>query len=206
MNYWEYLGSKVRHNPFPQVVLHGLAKMRITIQPYYLFVEGLFGRTIPRYETGFNEYDLSFLGREDMKVIAAIPHRLFSEEQLLLRLEEGKLCFGATCRGEIAAFTWCDLDECHFQGYSFPLKKNEAYLFDAYTLDSFRGRGVAPFIRYQLYKELAKSGRTTLYSISERFNIPAIKFKKKLNGEIVGRGLSLELFRRWRLNSQLKRM
>jgi hypothetical protein len=26
------------------------------------------------------------------------------------------------------------------------MKKDEAYLFDAYTLDSFRGKGIAPYI------------------------------------------------------------
>lgn len=206
MDYLRYVRSKIRHDPFVQVILDGLAKIGIKIQPYYLVVEGLSDKSIPHLETGFNEYELGFLGSKDMKVISAIPYRVFSEEQLLLRLKAGKMCFGVKHRGNIAAFTWCDLDECHYEGYRFPLKQDQAYLFDAYTLDSFRGKGIAPYIRYLLYKELAKTGRKTLYSISDRFNLSSIRFKRKLNAKLVGRGLSVVLFRKWRFSSQLRRI
>jgi GNAT superfamily N-acetyltransferase len=206
MDYLRYVRSRIRHDPFVLVILDGLAKIGIEIQPYYLVVEGLFDKSIPHLETGFDEYELAFLGSKDMKAISAIPYRVFSEEQLLTRLKEGKMCFGAKHRGDIAAFTWCDLDECHYKGYRFPLKQDQAYLFDAYTLDSFRGKGIAPYVRYQLYKELAKAGRKTLYSISDRFNVSSIRFKKKLNANFVGRGLCVVLFRKWRFSSQLRRI
>ena len=79
-------------------------------------------------------------------------------------------------------------------------------LFDAYTLDSFRGKGIAPYIRYQLYKELEKTGRMTLYSISERFNLSSIRFKKKLNARLVGQGLCVVLFKKWRFSTRLKKL
>jgi GNAT superfamily N-acetyltransferase len=139
-----------------------------------------------------------------MKVISAIPYRSLSEEQLLLRLEEGKLCFGAKHRGIPVAFTWCDMNECHYEGQRFRLKDDEAYLFDAYTLDSYRGRGIAPYIRYQLYKELAKLGRTALHSVSERFNSSSIRFKEKLNARLVGRGILVQLFSKWHFSSDFK--
>ncbi len=144
------------------------------------------------------------MGPEDMKVISDIPHRGFSEDQLLLRLKEGKMCFGVKHEGTIAAFTWCNLDECHYKGCRFPLKKDQAYLFDAYTMDSFRGRGIAPYIRYQLYRELEKIGRMTLYSISERFNPSSIKFKEKLNAELVGEGVCVLLLKKWFFRSRLR--
>lgn len=205
MNYVKYVRSKIQHDPFIRVILDGLAKVGIKIQPYYVVVEGLFGNSMPRLETGFDQYELGFLNSKDMKTIAAIPHRVFSEKQLVLRLTEGKMCFAAKLQRSIAAFTWCDLDAFHFKGYSFPLKQDEAYLFDAYTLDAFRGKGLAPFIRYQLYKELARSGRNTLYSCSERFNLSSIRFKKKLHAKIVGRGLFVELFNKFSFNSRLKK-
>lgn len=206
MNYLKYIRLKIRHNPFPRVILDALAKMGIKTQPYYLCVEGLSDRTLPPYETGFHQYLFSFLGPEDMKKIGTIPHRFFSEQQLLSRLKKGQLCFAAKCRGKIAAFAWCNLEECHYDGCNFPLKNHEAYLFDTYTLNSFRGRGIAPYLRYHLYEELARMGRKRLYSVSERFNIPSIRFKQKLNAKFVGRGIYVELFKRRLFCSSLKRL
>jgi GNAT superfamily N-acetyltransferase len=206
MAYLKYVRSRIRHSPFIRVILDVLAKIGIEIDPYYLVAEGLFDDTIPHLEAGSEEYEFGFLGPEDMKAISAIPYRIFSEEQLLLRLREGKMCFGAKHRGNIAGFTWCDLDECHYKGYKSPMKKDEAYLFDAYTLDSFRGKGIAPYIRYQLYKELEKAGRKTLYSISERFNFSSIRFKKKLNARLVGQGLCVVLFKKWLFSTRLRRL
>ena len=206
MGYLKYVRSRIQHSPFIRTILDVLAKIGIEIDPYYLVAEGLFDDTIPHIEAGSYEYELGFLSPKDMKAISAIPNRIFSEEQLLLRLREGKICFGAKHRGNIAAFTWCDLDECHYKGYKFPMKTDEAYLFDAYTLDSFRGKGLAPYIRYQLYKELEKTGRMNLYSISERFNLSSIRFKKKLNARLVGQGLCVLLFKKWRFSTRLKKL
>jgi len=148
-----------------------------------------------------NEYELGFLGLQDMKVIGSIPFREISYEEVLTRLKEGKMCFGAKQEGNLAAFSWCDIEEFNFKGLGFPLRKNEAYLFDAYTFDSFRGRGMAPYLRYQLYKELAKMGRHRLYSVSERFNASSLRFKRKLNARVIGSGLYVGIFDRWRFGS-----
>ncbi|MBW2173573.1 MAG: hypothetical protein JRF64_02805 [Deltaproteobacteria bacterium] len=192
---------KIRYNPFPRVVLDGLTKLGIKIDPYYVFREGLFDGVLPPLKVRQDEYELGFLGPEDMKVIASIPFREFSHEQLMTRLKEGKMCFGAKQRERLAAFTWCDVEECNCEGLRFQLKDDEAYLFDAHTMDSFRGKGIAPYLRYQLYKKLAKLGRTKLYSISIRFNAPSLKFKEKLNAKLIGSGLFIELFHRWHFSS-----
>lgn len=201
MGYTKYIRMKIRYNPFPRVVLDGLAKLEIRIQPYYVVLEGLIDGVLPDLEVQRNEYELGFLGKEDMKVIGSIPFREISYEEVLTRLKEGKMCFGAKQSGELAAFSWCDIEECNFMGLRFPLRKNEAYLFDAYTFDSFRGRGIAPYLRYQLYKELGKLGRHRLYSITETFNASSLKFKRKLNARVIGSGLYVDILNRWRFSS-----
>ena len=140
-----------------------------------------------------------------MKTISSISGRHITEEYLLERLRNGQKCFGLKYRGELAAFTWCDFDKFSFKLCGFPLKDNEAYLFDAYTLMHFRGKGLAPYIRYQCYKELAKSDRHKLFSISEYVNTPSIKFKKKLNAKLIELHLSVELFRKWSFDLHLKK-
>lgn len=201
MHYTKYIRMKIRYNPPPRVILDGLAKLGIRIQPYYVVLEGLSEGVLHDLEAQRNEYELGFLELQDMRVIGSIPFREVTYEELVTRLEEGKMCFGAKHAGELAAFSWCDMDRFNFKSLEFPLRKNEAYLFDAYTFDSFRGRGLAPYLRYQLYKELAKLGRHRLYSISERFNASSLKFKKKLNAEVIGSGLYIDILRKWRFSS-----
>jgi len=77
-------------------------------------------------------------------------------------------------------------------------------LFDLYTLISFRGRGIAPYLRYQMYKELFRLGRKRLYSISNRYNTASIRFKTKLNAKILYSGVHLELLKRWHVSSRVK--
>lgn len=207
MYYLKHIWVKFKYNPFAKVVLDGLSKMSIRVSPYYIVLEGLFNRSMPDLEKGFEGYDIGFLGAEDMREISVIPgpDRIFSEEDLLLRLKQGKKCLGIKYNERIAAFTWFDLAEFKSIFLRFLLKKNEAYLFDAYTMMSFRGKGLAPYMRCQCYKELAKLGRNKLYSISECFNTPSIRFKMKLNAKIIELYLYVEIFKRWRFNSRLKR-
>lgn len=206
ISYVKYVRARIDRDPFVRIVLDGLAKARIKIQPFYLFVEGPFDGRLSHLEAGFDEYELGFLGPGDMGLISAIPYRYIPREKFLLRLKEGKRCFAAKHRGKIAAFTWCDMNKCHYKGCRFELEEDEAYLFDAYTIDSYRGKGLAPYVRYHLYGELAKLGRKRLYSVSERFNISSIRFKKKLNAQLVGRGLFVEFFWKWHFSSALKRI
>ena len=205
--YLKHIWGKIKYSPFIRLILDGLTRIGITVSPYYVVLEGLSNGSMKHLERGFDEYDIGFLGTQDMKEISIIPgpDRVFSEEELLLRLKEGKKCLGVKYRGEIVAFTWFDLVECSSMFYRFSLKKDEAYLFDAYTLMSFRGKGIAPYMRYQCYKELAKLGRNKLYSVSECFNTPSIRFKMKLNAKLLELGLFVELFKKWRFNSRLKR-
>lgn len=189
-----------------RVLIDGLAKLGFRIEPYYLMLEGVPAGGLPHLESGFSDYALGFLGPQDMKALAAIPGRVFSEEELLRRLQEGKLCLGVTYRGEIVAFTWCNLEDCTFEQHRlFLLRENEAYLFDAYTVESFRGKDIAPSMRYRCYQELAKLGKEKCYSITVVFNVPATNFKKKLGAQVLELDVFVELLRKWRFYYSLKR-
>jgi GNAT superfamily N-acetyltransferase len=203
--YLKYISQKICHNPSPQIILDGLNKLGINIMPFYVFSENLSNNTTPHLGTGLDEYDTGLLGPEDMREIAEIPFRNIPEETLLKRLNDGKLCFGMKYHGKIIAFSWCDPKGCEFKGYNVPLREDEAYLFDAYTLPSFRGKGLLPYLRYYQYMELAKSGKCRFYSISEYFNTAAIRFKEKLGAKKIGTGLLIGLFHKWHLNLRLKR-
>jgi len=197
MGYFRDLWSKIRYSTWLRLVFDALARAGIVIQPYYVVMEGLFGDPMPRMGDGFEEYEVGYLGPGDMNIIAAIPGREVSLDSLNRRLAEGKRCFGIKRRGELAAFTWADLKNLSGGAYSRPLDPDEAYLFDAYTLIPFRGRGIAPYIRYLVYRELEKLGKTRLYSISLYVNTPSIRFKKKLNAKFLELRMYYRIFRRW---------
>jgi hypothetical protein len=205
IEYLKYILQKIRYNPYPRVILDGLNKLGINLMPFYVFSEHLFNKTIDNLEVGFNEYDGGFLGPEDMKNISKIPFRNISEECLLKRLKDGKLCFGMKYEDKLAAFTWCDLKRCNFKGYSLALEEDEAYLFDTYTFPPFRGRELAPYIRYQMYKEMSKLGKHRFFSISEYFNTPSIKFKEKLGAKKIEMRLLIDVLNRWHFIFRLKR-
>ena len=187
---FKYFRNRLRHDRFLKLASDGLDRCGIIFRPYYLVLEGLFDQSIAELESGFDDYELAFLNEAEMTEIAQIPGRYVTESQLLQRLREGMLCFALKKDRELAAFTWIDLNQCHFTGHTFSLKEDEAYLFDAWTMVPFRGKKVAPYLRYQTYKELEKRGRNRLYSISEYVNTSAIKLKKKLNA----RHLELAVF------------
>jgi GNAT superfamily N-acetyltransferase len=182
-----------------------LAKLGISIVPYYWTQEGVDNSPPPALQNGFEDYSFGSFGPEDIKTIASLlPRR--SEDDLLARLARGQLCFGLKYRGQIAAFTWCELDECSFRWHNVPLNDHEAYLFDMNTMESFRGKGLAPYLRYRVYGALKEMGRDTFYSVTYRFNAPAIRFKQKLGAKFLWLGVGVGLlFGRVRLHRVLKR-
>ena len=197
-HYLRKLWLKSKYDPLARLVIDALAKIGIRFTPYYIVLEGLSGETIAGLENGFEEYETTFLGTDDMKAIAALPGRSMPQEKLLDRLEKGQVCYGVKYKSRPVAFNWFDLLEFNYMGHRFTLKENEAYLFDAYTDMDFRGKGLAPYVRYQTYKELERTGRTRLYSVSDYFNASSIKFKKKLNAKFVELHWSLICFKKWR--------
>ena len=181
-----------------RVLLDTLAKVGVLISPYYLVLEGLQNGRLPHLEKGFEEYDFGFLGPQDMNALAAIPGRISSEADLLQRLAKGDKCFGVRYRADIVAFSWCNFSSYAFEKQkALPLQENEVYLFDAHTIEQFRGVGIAPAMRYRCYQELAKLGKERCYSITIAFNTPAMHFKQKLNAQVLELAVYVELWGRW---------
>jgi hypothetical protein len=187
-----------------RLTIDALSQAGLRIEPYHLFLEGSAGA--PPIGRALENHEVGFLGTEDMPEITAIAGRNFSHDEMLARLREGKRCLGIKHEGRIVAFTWCSFTACQFENDRlFPLHDDEAYLFDAYTLEAYRGHDLAPLMRYRCYQELAKIGRTRCFSVTVLFNLPAMRFKKKLNAKVVELWVLIEIFGRWRFNRRLKR-
>jgi GNAT superfamily N-acetyltransferase len=191
--------------PSTQRIVDALKKIKIKVYPYLIFVEEFYENiTHPQIDNELNKYKIVFLGPEDMKTIEALPDRKPTETELLNRLNEKKVCIALKHGQELAAFTWYDLKECNIHGIKCPINDNEAYLFDAYTQPSYRGKGIAPFVRYRSYQELKNIGKHRLLSFSNYYNTPAIRFKQKLKAKPIELRIAVGL-RGLRIDLRLRR-
>jgi len=202
--YFKELWIKFRYSHFLRLFFDGLARFGVRIAPYYLFQEIIPPDKSPGCPAGFDDYKVSFWGLEEIKLMALIPGRKFSEEFLVQRLTDGHKCIGFKKGNELVAFSWCNLKEISVKWNLHPLKKDEGYLFDAYTFPDYRGKGISPFLRSHFYKELHKLGRTKLYSYVDCFNTSSIRFKQKLEAKKVKLILIFDLFGKWHLSFLLK--
>jgi GNAT superfamily N-acetyltransferase len=196
-----YIVSKFRYDTLMQVFLDALKMIKIRINPYLIFHEGL--KLTP---VGFEikkpaGIEFGFLQKEHMPMLLNFPDRYESLATLYRRLDHGDVCVAAWSDGKIIAFSWADFSELSFVPYHMRLLDSEAYLYDAYTSTEFRGKRIADALRYYLYEVLAERGKLTLYSVSQRYNPPAIRFKTKLGAKVVDSGISVRFFSRWEIKT-----
>lgn len=66
-------------------------------------------------------------------------------DQFHARLQRGDLCFAAYSNDEFTGFVWLDFPPGSEAGY--PLQADEAYTYDGWTFEKFRGKRVLPVIQ-----------------------------------------------------------
>lgn len=182
-----------------------MSRSGLVIRPYYVFKEGLLEGNPKDFGVVSQDYEIVFLTHEDVQNLDRIEGRFVTALNMQDNLKKGHKCLGLKIKGNIAAFTWCRFDIFDFpRTKGFVLCENEAYLYDMYVLRAYRGLNIAPLLRYSCYQELAKIGRTVLYSVSDFSNKPALRFKKKLDARIISLKLYLRIGKNLRWNVKLK--
>jgi len=197
--------SKVRYGLTLHSIRQKLIRFGIDISPYYWFQEGINISEIPEIQGITADYSVESLGPEDMKTIEALDKGWSRSNDRIRALSENReKCIGIKYNGEIAAFMWINFVEFRYKSIVMPLKSNEAYLTDMYTVEAFRGKNLAPFLRYKSYEILKEMGRDVLYSISICSNSPAVKFKEKLNARKLKIILYIQLFKKFHRSYTIK--
>jgi hypothetical protein len=176
---WGKIREAFSHGLLSHELLKKANKLGISIDLFYLVSEGNFSCS-PEWLESFKDYELCVLNRDDMELIA-LDHPWDSIDGLRARVDKGHICIGLRYEDDIVAFTWADLKECNHVPLRFDMADDEAYLYDAFTMPRFRGKGLAPYMRYQSYQHLRSIGRDRYYSISQYFNTSSVQFKQKLN-------------------------
>jgi GNAT superfamily N-acetyltransferase len=198
------LRERLRHGTLFEAFQYRLSRAGIVVAPYYWVQEGIGHERLDGAYGALEGFTFGVFGPAELRIIAAGKTWNYAEEELLAWLGRGRICIGMKHGEEIAAFMWIDLSECDCRYFRLALEENEAYLFDMFTMKPFRGRGLAPFLRYQSYRLLKELGRDTLYSYSDYFNKPSIAFKKKLHAVNVRLSMYLEFRNDWRRNILLR--
>ena len=106
-------------------------------------------------------------------------------------LDKSHICVALKKSGKVAAYCWADPEEYSFRPEFSPLGPRDAYLYNAFTLEEFRGMGLAPYMRKHCYEVLRAQGYQRLFSITEYFNTSAISFKRKLDARFISCNLRL---------------
>ena len=179
-----------------------LTRIGLDIDPYYWVQEGMEECEEPRIRGNSEDYRIELINADEVKVMDNILG--LSAKELKKNINKGQLCVGLKHNAEIAALMFVGLHSFVLNHRSFELKANEAYLLNMYTFESYRGKNLAPYLRYHSYELLKKQGRNTLYSITAFFNTPSTKFKKKLNAKHLRLYMYLGLFKKYHWNFLLK--
>ena len=190
---------RVRNRLILLLIFERLAAIGFNIRLYYLTQEFLFDEIDLNLKPELAPLEADFLSSSEIKNIYDHPENKLSMRDNKNFIEERCLCFALKYNGEILTYLWCNLDRCHGL-YPFPLKEDEAYLSGAFTFRAYRGKNLAPFLRYQVYKHLNQTGKTRIYSLTDVFNTPAIKFKNKLKAKPLKIIINIMFFNKYNWN------
>ncbi|GGD23548.1 GNAT family N-acetyltransferase [Hyunsoonleella pacifica] len=184
-------------------VRNKLASIGLNFNPYYWVEEEVSFCEEPKIKDDVDKYLVEFLSVDEFKSLS-ILHSVDDREKMIKGFEKGQLCVGLKCDNEVAAYTFVEPNDFEYRGRAFKLKPNEVYLFNMWTFHKYRGRGLAPYLRWQTYRLLEEEGMDVKYSITNYFNKSSIKFKNKLNTVNHKLYLGIVLFKKFRWNFTLK--
>ena len=197
---------KIQESPTLMRIYHAVSPL-VQLFPYYIMEEFYVDQNKFNIELEKKDSEIAILTRGDMDFLGNHEENNDEKtEELIQWLEAGRICLAFRYRGEIAAYSWCDLNYLKYKGRTVALKQNEAYLFNARTYKAFRGRNLAPYVRNELFKLLMQRGIDRFFSITLWSNTASMKFKQKSGAKPIELFLYVGLFRKFHLHFRLRNM
>ncbi len=199
-----WLLNIIRHGLIFQGIRNKLARFGLDFMPYFWTLEGEEEIICPKVKgdtSGFVISNFTELDVERAQDLIAGNHY----KNLTSFIKEGQVCVGIKDNEAIVAFMFIKKEFYLFRGKTFRFQEYEAYLHSMYTFETYRGRRIAPYLRYHCYEICKELNLTRVYSISEYLNKSSRKFKKKLKAKHTKLYLSLVLFKRYKKTILLKR-
>lgn len=178
----------------------------IQLMPYYIMEEFYDDQKKLNVPLGKEDLAIGILTRDDVELLGNHEESLETTEMLIRSFELGCLCFAVRYKGEIAAYSWCDLNYLSYKGRIVALKRDEAYLFNARTYKAFRGKNLAPYVRHELCKLLKKRGIERFFSVTIWSNTASMKFKQKLGAKPIELFLYVGFLKKFHMHFRLRNM
>lgn len=200
----KWMTNIIRHGLFWHGVRNNLARIGLDFMPYYWVQEATSPITPPKIRGEDQSFVIEKFGENEINHIKNSIIGI-EEKDLLDDLRKGEICLGLKNGEKIAAYMFIKRKPFVFRKRAFELQPNEGYLHSMYTFEAYRGKNLAPYLRYHSYEFLEKEGVDTFYSVSEYFNKSTIKFKKKLNSKPKKLILSVVFFKKLTFNINLKK-
>jgi len=197
------IGDRIRHGLILHSLFNLLLRIGVSIYPYWIEVEGLHLAKEPDIR---DDKALYRIGTVDKAVVLELYENLhWNTAELKERLASDYHSVGLFREDVLTAFMLMRQQSFIFKGNHISLSENEAYLDNMYTYEDYRGRSLAPYLRYQGYKLLKADGKTRCLSITQSFNTSSLKFKAKLNAEHSELWLHIGFFNKTSWNFRLKK-
>ncbi|SHI52670.1 GNAT family N-acetyltransferase [Algibacter luteus] len=204
LNRLKCIATYIKYGLFLHGVRNNLAKIGLDFMPYY-YCKSMSSKVNPdQIKTPDLDLKLSIFGKTEINYIKNSILGI-NDNFLFKDLNNGVTCVGLKKDDDIVAFLFIRSQSFYFRNRLFNLNENEHFFVFMYVYENYRGKGIAPYLRYQCYKLLEKEGVNTFYSISEYFNFSAIKYQKKFNAKPLELCLSIKLFKKNIWNFTLKK-
>ena len=192
-----------KHGLFLHGVRNNFARIGVDIMPYYWFTTTL--EFIKPQNIKGEELDLKLSVFEKTE-INTVKNAIIGikEKKMLVDLQNGDTCIGFKHGTEIVAYSFIRRKSFNFRNRYFHLDEKDCYFHSTYVFEKYRGKNIAPYLRYKCLSVLEKEDFRCYHSISEYFNKSAIKFQKKLNAKPAHLFLCIRLFKKVTWNFRLK--
>jgi hypothetical protein len=163
-----------------QELLDRLSRCGLIIYPYFVVAEPAPTETSPVLEPPYTLRRLTVDDAAEMVRVSVANADLNTYSSQL----KTSLCVGLFYEGQLAAYTWASLVRVPVPGSGgrllFPLRDDEAYLFNMYVTPSHRGARLAGVLRSAMQLELLRERRSRFFSITLAFNRSSRRFKARL--------------------------
>jgi ribosomal protein S18 acetylase RimI-like enzyme len=112
------------------------------------------------------------------------------------RLKAGHLCFIGEKNGDIVHYRWICFNEAPVDELErkIRVRPNSAYMYDAYTVPNYRGKGIHPVVLTNAADYLFQSGIKEMYSVIMSNNYSSLRTWQKIGSQKIGEVTFVKLF------------
>ncbi len=194
---------RIRHGMILLSIRNLLLRLNINLFPYWIEQESLAFCSEPGINEEKTSYALRPVETDTLRDIFEVIK--WDKNDLVENPESPYEVMGLYLEDELAAFTIMRFGQFTVYDRVFHLRENEAYLEKMYTFENFRGKRLAPYLRYKCYEYLAEQEKSRYYSVTHYFNTASRRFKAKLNVQHAQLYLYLDFFGKYRRTFLLKK-